>query len=126
MKYLSIIVLALLAISCNKDPRGEITFSGTMPGVKNGTFIVKTLADSTTYGENIKDGKLPENKHLLKEPGYYMMNVVDNDNNDNHEPFEIYLEKGAYTIQTAEGKLFNYPKITSPSKIQQQLSAFYT
>jgi hypothetical protein len=54
------------------------------------------------------------------------MNVINNDNNDNHEPFEIYLEDGQYTIETEAGKLYKYPKITSSSKIQEQLSAFYT
>jgi hypothetical protein len=126
MKYLYIILLAFFAVGCNKDKRGEITFAGSTPGIKNGVFIVKTLGDSTAYGQNIKDGKLPENKHLLKEPGYYNMNITDEDNNDNHEPFEVYLEKGTYTIQTEQGKLYKYPKITSPSKIQEQLSAFYS
>ena len=126
MKYTILIVLALFMAGCNKDPRGEIVFGGNMPGVKNGVFIIKTLGDSTAFGQNIKDGKLPENKHQLKEPGYYNMDITDADSTETHTPFEVYLEKGTYTIETTPGKLYKYPKITSQSKTQQQLSAFYT
>jgi len=121
MKYYAIVITGLLAAGCHK--KNEITFNGTAPGLKNGVFIVKTLGDSTVYGENIKDGKFPEKKHLLKEPGYYSMNITDEDNNDKHEPFEVYLESGTYTITTEPGKLYLYPKITSASKTQQELSA---
>jgi hypothetical protein len=126
MKQYIIILLTFLVISCNKDQRGEIVFSGSTPGIKNGVFVIKTLGDSTAFGQNITDGKIPENKHQLKEPGYYNMSITDADSTEKHDPFEIYLEKGAYTIETQPGKLYNYPKITSKSKTQQQLSAFYT
>jgi len=124
MKYYAIIFIGLLAAGCHK--KNEITFKGSAPGLKNGVFIVKTLGDSSVYGENIKDGKFPEKKHLLREPGYYSMNITDEDNNDNHEPFEVYLEGGTYTVTAEPGKLYLYPKITSTSKTQQELSAFYT
>jgi len=124
MKYPYIILLALIAAGCRK--KAFIEFAGNTPGIKNGVFIVKTLNDSSIFGENIKDGKFTIGRHYLKAPGYYTINVTDNDYNDNHEPFEIYLENGKYTVETEAGKLFKYPKITSPSKIQQQLSAFYT
>jgi hypothetical protein len=123
MKYISVIFLALLITGCIK--KSNIEFTGNIPGVKNGVFIVKTTGDSTVYGENIKDGKFTLTKRPLKEPGYYMMNIVDQDNNDNHSPFEVYLENGTYNIETEDGKLFKYPKITSSSKTQQELSAFY-
>jgi hypothetical protein len=123
MKYISVIFLALLITGCIK--KSDIEFTGTVPGVKNGVFIVKTTGDSTLYGENIKNGKFTLTKRPLKEPGYYMMDIVDQDNNDNHLPFEVYLEGATYTIETEEGKLFKYPKITTSSKIQQQLSTFY-
>lgn len=109
---------------CIKRP--GIEFTGITPGIKNGVFVVKTTGDSTVFGENIKDGKFTIAKKPLKEPGYYMMNIVDEDNKDDHLPFEVYLESGTYSIETESGKLFKYPKITTSSKIQQQLSAFYT
>ena len=124
MKYYTIVLIASLAVSCNSK-KGEVTFNGSAPGIKKGVFIVKTLGDSTVYGENISNGKFPENKYFLKEPGYYSMGISDEDNKAPHDPFEVYLEKGTYTVTTQPGKLYQYPKIESPSKIQQQLSAFY-
>jgi major membrane immunogen (membrane-anchored lipoprotein) len=124
MKYISVIFAALLLAGCIKRP--SIEFAGFTPGIKNGVFIIKNTADSTVYGENIKDGKFILVKKALKEPGYYKMNITDEDNKDDHEPFEIYLEDGKYTIETEQGKLYKYPKITSSSKTQQQLSVFYT
>ncbi|TWJ02297.1 thioredoxin-like protein [Mucilaginibacter frigoritolerans] len=123
MRYISVIFLALLITGCIK--KSSIEFTGTIPGVKNGVFIVKTTGDSTIYGENIKGGKFTLTKRPLKEPGYYMMNIVDQDNNDNHSAFEVYLEGATYSIETEEGKLYKYPKITTSSKTQQELSAFY-
>jgi hypothetical protein len=126
MKYIfAVAVLASFILSsCVK--RSSVEFSGITPGIKRGVFIVKTTADSVIYGENIKDGKFSIPKKQLQLPGYYMMNVTDDANNDNHAAFEIYLEDGKYTIETEAGKLYKYPKIASPSKIQDQLSAFYT
>jgi hypothetical protein len=123
MKYFSIPLLAFLLSGCVK--KADIEFTGNAPGVKSGVFIVKTVSDSTVYGENIKDGKFSISKRPLKYPGYYMINVTDDVNNDNHSGFEVYLEGGQYTIETEEGKLYKYPKITSPSKVQEQLSAYY-
>lgn len=123
-KYAYIILLALLAVGCKKN--AFIEFTGNAPGIKKGVFIVKTLGDSAIFGENIKEGQFTIDKKYLKTPGYYTMNITDDDNNDHHEPFEVYLEGGQYMIEAEAGKLYLYPKITSPSKIQEQLSAFYT
>src|ERR1700743_1735281 len=125
MKYSPILLIALFALSsCIK--KANIEFTGTAPGVTSGVFIVKTISDSSVFGENIKDGKFAISKRPLKYPGYYLLNVVDDANNDNHAAFEVYLEDGKYNIETEPGKLYKYPKITSPSKKQEQLSAFYT
>lgn len=123
MKLYPILIAAVVLSGCIKST--TIEFSGTTPGIKDGVFVVKTTGDSTVYGENIKDGKFKASKHQLKYPDYYMMNIIDNNNNDNHEPYEVYLEPGTYIIETEEGKLFKYPKITSMSKIQNELSAYY-
>ena len=124
MKFPCIILLGILITGCTKQ--AHIEFTGTATGIKNGVFIVKTTGDSTIFGENIKDGKIAVPKKILNHPGYYSLNVTDADNNDDHNPYEVYLEDGKYTIEAEAGKLYKYPKITSPSKIQEQLSAFYS
>jgi len=123
MKYFSIVFIYLLFSGCVK--KHEIEFTGTAPGIKNGVFIIKTEGDSTLYGENIKDGKFAVRKQLFKSPGYYLMDISDTENKENHNSFEVYLEGGAYSVQASETGSYKYPKITSPSKIQEQLSAFY-
>jgi hypothetical protein len=122
--YGAIILASLIITGCVKQR--NIEFTGTAPGVSDGVFIVKTTGDSAIYGENIKNGKFSVTEKPLKYPGYYLMDITDLHNTDNHEPFEVYLEPGKYIVETEAGHLFKYPKITSPSKIQQQLSAYYT
>ncbi|MDB5086014.1 MAG: hypothetical protein JWR09_8 [Mucilaginibacter sp.] len=124
MKFPYIIILGLLITGCTKQ--AHIEFAGTATGIKNGVFIVKTLGDSAIFGENIKDGKFSIAKKILNHPGYYKMNITDANNTDEHNPYEVYLEDGKYTIEAEAGNLYKYPKITSPSKIQEQLSVFYS
>jgi len=124
MKFPYIVLLGLLVVGCKKQTYVE--FTGTAAGIKSGVFTVKTLGDSTIFGENIQGGKFSIDKKHLGHPGYYNMNITDADNKDDHNPYEVYLEDGKYTIEAKAGELYKYPKITSPSKIQEQLSAFYT
>lgn len=123
MKHTCSIFIIFLFSGCLKN---SVKFTGLTPGIKSGVFIIKTTGDSTIIGENIKDGKFAIPKKQLKEPGYYLMKITDDDNKDNREPNEIYLDNGEYTIETKPGQLYLYPKITSSSPIQNQLSAFYT
>jgi len=124
MKYIYTLISLFLITGCVK--RNQVEFEGTTPGIKNGVFIIKTTGDSTIYGENIKDGKFAVKQKQLKYPDYYLMAITDNDRLENNAPFEVYLEDGKYTIQTDANKRYKYPKISSPSKIQDQLSAYYT
>lgn len=112
----------ILVTSCNKEAR--IGFEGTTPGIKSGTFIIKTLSDSTLIGADIKDGKF-QAKGVLPKVGYYTMDIVDNVNKSSHDKhFEVYLESGQYGIQTSADNFFNYPKITSSSATQNELSGY--
>lgn len=124
MKFPYIIALGLLIAGCKKQ--AQVEFSGNIPGLKSGVFTVKTPGDSTVYGENIKDGKFVIPQKHLGHPGYFKMNITNADVNDGHSPFEVYLEDGKYTIEAKADELYKYPKITSSSKIQEQLSVFYT
>ena len=123
MKYFFIGLSLLLFTSCNKI--GHVEFTGTVPGLKSGTFIIKNHRDSTLYGQNIKDEKFNVSG-ILPTPGYYIMDIVDDADKSSHDRhFEIYLEDGKYTVATENGKIYKYPKITSSSKIQNELSAYY-
>lgn len=123
MKFVIPICLILLLTACLKNKK--IEFTGTSPGVKNGVFLIKNTDDSTVYGTNIKDGKFELHNLQLKYPGYYLMLITDNDSTGNRAPVEVYLEPGLYQITTELHKLYRYPQISSPSKTQQQISAYY-
>jgi len=122
MKIIFPICLLLLFCSCKKSLKLE--FTGITPGVKNGVFLIKTTEDSTVFGTNIKDGKFELHNLQLKYQGYYLMLITNTDSTENRTPFEVYLEPGTYQITTELNKLYRYPQITSPSKIQQQISAY--
>ena len=124
MKYFLLGLSLILLASCNREIK--IKFEGNTPGVKSGTFVIKTQRDSTVIGVNIKDEKFQVNG-ILPRVGYYTMDIVDDavkTSNDVH--FEVYLEGDKCTIQTEAGKLYKYPKISSASKIQNELSDYYT
>src|ERR1700754_2799416 len=97
MKFPCIILFGLLMAGCKK--KAQVEFSGNIPGLKSGVFTVKTLGDSTIFGENIKDGKFAIPQKYLSHPGYFKMNITDDNKNDGHDPFEVYLEDGKYTIE---------------------------
>jgi len=127
MKYISVVLLAISISGC-ATKYAHVEFDGTAKGVKSGVFIIKDHSKKSLYGVNIKDGKFHIDTKVLEVPGYYVMDITDDANpKEQHNPFEIYLEDGKYTIEAEAGKLANYPKITAPaSATQQQLTAFYT
>ncbi|MDB5136072.1 MAG: hypothetical protein JWP37_2675 [Mucilaginibacter sp.] len=123
MKYLFFGLSLILFAGCNKF--GHVEFTGTAAGIKSGVFVIKNLRDSTLYGENIKDEKIHATG-ILPKAGYYTMDITDDADKKSYEVhYEVYLEDGKYTIQTAPDKTYKYPKITSSSKIQNELSAYY-
>lgn len=127
MKHFPVVLLALAISGCTTK-YAHVEFDGTAKGVKSGVFIVKDHSKNSLYGVNIKDGKFHVESKVLEVPSYYVMDITDDANSrEQHNPFEIYLEDGKYTIEAEAGKLANYPKITAPSSAtQQQLTAFYT
>ncbi|MES2267831.1 MAG: thioredoxin-like domain-containing protein [Bacteroidota bacterium] len=121
MKHLYYFALVLLVVSaCNTQPKLELNFkTGT---VKNGT-ITLNQANEMLLSQPIKDGSATVSKPIEK-PGYYTITVIDSDKPLNtKQTFELYLENGAYTIETRSAGL--YPSVTSASKMQQQLSDYY-
>jgi hypothetical protein len=78
-----------------------------------------------TYSGNIKAGKLDLAKQMLEQPGYYTMTISNDKVKGIGTPFEIYLEPGSYEITTDVNDATVYPKITSASPIQHELSVYY-
>lgn len=120
MKYCYVLVLALLIAGCKKPSHIEIT--GTVSGVNNGVFIIKTVNDSTVFNAPIKAGKFTIDT-TLAQPGYYLM-VITNAILGT-QVFDIYLEDGKYTIATNSKSPFKYPNVQSSSTIAKDLAAYY-
>lgn len=124
MKYFYILITALIFTSCNKPNRIEI--EGNAPGLKNGVFGILDVLNKPVYGENIVDEKFKISE-ILEYPGFYQVKVTNMlDTKVKHIPYEIYLEKGNYTFEINGADLTKYPKIKTESKIQNELSAYYT
>ncbi|RYD93871.1 MAG: hypothetical protein EOP54_18480, partial [Sphingobacteriales bacterium] len=124
MKYWYIALVVLIFAGCTGPTRLEI--DGTAPGIKSGVFNIVDIKNKPVYGDNITDGKFSINE-LLEYPGYHMIKVTNMfDSKATHMPYEIYLEPGKYAIEINGADLSKYPKITTDSKTQQEVSTYYT
>jgi hypothetical protein len=122
MKLLYLLLPAALLSACTSS--SHIEFTGKAPGITSGVFTVKD-GNNTLFDDAIKTGTFKA-AGALEHPGYYTLNIIDNNHTDkSHEPYEVYLESGTYQIETVDGDLKKYPKITTSSKIQQDLSDYY-
>lgn len=124
MKYLYFLSFLVLASSCNRTKYVE--FTGTVPGITNGAFVIKDAQGGIIASEIISDGKF-HTKNVLQKPGFYDLYITPDVEKDYRKHvYDVYLEGGAYTIETDTGKLYQYPVIKTGSKIQNELSAYYT
>lgn len=121
MKNKTFLAAILLLSACTKP--GHIHINGKVSGVTNGVFVVKNQRDSVVYGENVVNGAFHIDK-IMQQPGYYQVEIGDNSSGTVKLTHEIYLDTGTYTVEADGSKLYAYPKITSTSKTQQELSAF--
>jgi len=124
MKYLYLFAFVLLVSSCNRNKFVE--FTGTMPGINNGAFVIKDAQGTVIISEIINDGKF-HTKTLLQKPGYYDLFITGDIEKDyKKHVYDVYLEGGNYTISAEADKLYLYPTIKTESKTQNELSAYYT
>jgi len=121
MKYFfTVLLLAVLASGCTK--KNQIEFTGTTPGINDGSLIIKNINDTIVCQTDIKAGKFSLSREWA-DAGYYYMTIT--------KPglgmlvFDVYLEPGSYTITTNAQKPYKYPDIQSTVKIQNELTAFY-
>jgi hypothetical protein len=122
MKLYYLATLVLLLFACNKPPQIEFSIKAT--GIKNGVVLF-TQAGETVINEGFENGAF-NIKRQLAAPGYYNLSIIDNDKAITTKiAYDVYLENGNYLLETSSDQLQNYPKITTTSKIQQELSVYY-
>src|SRR5580704_5269044 len=120
MKYIYFFAFILLASSCNRTKFVE--FTGTMPGINNGAFVIKDAQGNIIVSENIFDVKF-HTKNILQKPGYYDLFITGDIEKDyKKHVYDVYLEGGTYTISAEADKLYLYPTIKTDSKTQNELS----
>ena len=124
MKYLYFFALVLIISSCNRTKYVE--FDGAITGISNGAFAIKDPQGNQVLSVLISDGKFHV-KNMLPRAGFYDMYITpDLEKDYKKKLFEVYLEDGKYTITSDVDKLFQYPVIKSDSKIQNELTDYYT
>jgi peroxiredoxin len=120
MRKLYFILIAFTLFGCEYR---NIEITGTAPGMDGWTVTIGHPG-KVLFGENIQNGKFHIPQQLLKEPGYYTL-MIDEPGKSMGPHFEVYLEPGKYDISLSDKGHKKYPKIQSPSAIQNGLSAYY-
>ncbi|OCX52389.1 hypothetical protein BEL04_13045 [Mucilaginibacter sp. PPCGB 2223] len=120
-KYFYLLTLLTFLAGCGNP--NIIEFDIDAPGLNDATFIVKTDNGKDAFGGNVVNGKCIV-KSSLEAEGFYTFDIVKNGSR-RHEPYEIFLEPGKYTINVDAKHLSNYPKVTSGSKRQQEISDYH-
>jgi hypothetical protein len=124
VKYLFPLVFVLIFSSCNRNKYVEI--DGTITGLSNGAVEIKDPQGTELISALVADGKFHA-KALLPEKGFYDLFITPDLQKDYKKKlFEVYLEGGNYTINSDADKIALYPQIKSDSKIQNELSDYYT
>lgn len=119
MRTLYLVLLAFTLFGCEYR---NIEITGTAPGMDGATIIIGDRG-KTLFGENIQNGKFHVRQQLLEHPGYYYL-TISTPGKMPHA-FEVYLEPGKYDIAISDKDPGQYPKIKSPSAVQNGLSNYY-
>jgi len=112
---------AFLLTSCGDN---TVEFTGTVLGSNTGKVLISNSANEIVYQTDITNGKFYIAKQALPAAGFYQLvcssRIVAAIKN------EIYLEPGVYYTIDMDARLVKeYPKITSKSKNQTDLSAYH-
>jgi hypothetical protein len=120
MKYIYLFFVVFTFAGCTGS---SIEITGIASGLTEGTVTLKDGEGEILSGVNIINGKFHIDKTWLKY-SYYGTIMVSQAGKDGKD-FELYLEPSQYTIILDKNSLNYYPKITSNSNIQNQLSTYH-
>ena len=120
-RILFFLAAAFLLTGCGNK---TVEFTGTVLGSQTGQVIITNKANEIIYQADINNGKFYIAKQALPSAGFYQLVCVNRIQTSPKN--EIYLEPGVfYTIDIDARLPKAYPKITSTSKKQADLSAYH-
>ena len=123
-KVLSLIILAVIAVSCGKDNDANFTLKGTVKGLKKGIVYLQKDGDSSIVDlDSMVITGQPEFtlKTNLEEPILLYLKLFKNDGEEHYIPF--FADKGITEINTTLKK-FNYDSDIKGSKQQVLLDDY--
>lgn len=123
-KALSLIVLALIIISCSKDKASNFTLKGSIKGLKKGIVYLQKEGDSTIINLDSMTIKGEPEFTLttnLDEPLLLYLKLFKNDGEEHYIPF--FADKGITEIKTSL-KNFNFDAEINGSKQQDLLNEY--
>jgi hypothetical protein len=120
-KYQFFFAVLIVIAGCTKPAHVQV--KGSVNGLNDAVFLLTDVSGNTIAGDNIVNGSFKVDT-ILENNGYGTLSITKNGNASKNE-FEIYLEPTLYTITANADKLSAYPQITSTSKVQKELSAYY-
>lgn len=123
-KFLSLIALILLQISCGKDTDSNFTLKGYVKGLKKGTVYLQKQQDSIIITLDSLEIKGDPNFELhtnLEEPEILTLKLDQNDNQDNWVSF--FADAGVTEVKSST-KLFNFNAKVKGSKQQEVLEEY--
>ncbi len=122
MKYiLSLFLVAVLLIGCEKKSENAMHVSGTIDGLKKGTLFLQHIKDSslTTIDSVVIKGNGDfKFEHDIESPEVFYLYLEKADNNDINDRIIFFGEKGDITINTAWNTFDSKAEITG-SKSQE-------
>lgn len=125
-KALSLIILAVLAISCGKENDANFTLKGTVKGLKKGVVYLQKDGDSSVVDLDSMtiNGQREFTLHTtIEEPVLLYLKMFKNDGAEHYIPF--FADKGVTEINTTL-KNFNFDSEIKGSKQQELLDDYLT
>ncbi|NNE30741.1 MAG: DUF4369 domain-containing protein [Winogradskyella sp.] len=125
-KVLSVILLFLIALSCNNTKDSNFTLTGTIKGLKKGVVYLQKDGDSTII--NLDSMQIIGEPTFtlrtnLEEPLLLYLKLFKNDGEEHYIPF--FADKGVTEINTSL-KNFSYDAKVKGSKQQELLNEYST
>lgn len=126
MKKIIVILAALGFIACGKEMKGNLTITGNIDGLKEGTIFLQKVQDTTliTLDSLVVNGDAHFTfSTTIEEPQLLYLYLNKKDFNELNDRIDFFAEPGEMTINTTLRRFVNDVKVTG-SKNHKELIAF--